>query len=100
MRQGQREGNCCPVVRDARQGQCAPMSHGDALSDGKSKTRPSCLARARLIHTVEAFAQMRQVLACNADPGVAHLKDGLSLFLLRLHRNLATMAIVFDRVVK
>ena len=30
VRQGQREGSCCPVVRDTLQGQSAAMSHGNA----------------------------------------------------------------------
>src|SRR5438309_6508074 len=76
------------------------MSIGDAPSDGESEARTPRLTRTGLVHTVEAFAKMWQVLDCDANAGVGDLQDSLSLFRRRSHLDMTAAAIVFDRVVE
>src|SRR5436305_713779 len=76
------------------------MSIGDAPGDGESEARAPCLTRTGLVHTVEAFAKMWQVIDCDANAGVGDLQDSLSLFPRRSHLDMTAAAIVFDRVVE
>src|SRR6266849_450116 len=76
------------------------MSDGDAARNGEPETGASRLARACLVHPVEALAQVRQMLGSNADPGVAHLQQGLSLLYCCTYNDTAPASIVFDGVVE
>ncbi len=77
MRQRQGEGDRGPLIRDARKPQGAPMRPGDAVHNGEPEACASCLTRAGLVDSVEAFTQVRQVLAGNADPSVLYLQERL-----------------------
>src|SRR5215831_15165119 len=83
--QRQHERHHCPLPGDTGEGEPATMSKGDTPSNGEPKARAPCLARAGLVHPVEALAQVRQVLGCDADAGVAYLQERLSILHCRAH---------------
>src|SRR5437762_8895870 len=76
------------------------MSYGNAPYNGDPEARASRLARAGLVRSIEALAQMWKILSCNADPRVADLQERLPLFRSRSHRDMTAMAIIFDGVIE
>ena len=100
MYQGQRKGGGRPLIGRAGHAQRAAMSYGNAPHNGESQARTSCLTGAGFVHSIEAFAQMWQILSSNADPRVADLQESLPLFRSRAHRDMTAMAIIFDGIVE
>src|SRR5260221_4003987 len=96
--QRQREGDRRSLLRRAGHCQRAPMKSGDAASNREAQASPSSLARAGLVHAVEAFGQVREVLGCNADSRVAQLHECLFIFHRCAHNDTTTAPVVFDGV--
>src|SRR5450755_4393606 len=76
------------------------MYNGDTPHNGKSEACTSCLTRTGLVHAVEAFAQMRQVLGGHTDSSVLHLQERLFIFYRCAHCDTTTPPIVLDGVVE
>src|SRR5260370_27737091 len=76
------------------------MSQGNAPHNGAPEAGASCLTRRGFVYSREAFAQMWEILSCNAKPRVVDLQERLPLFRSRSHRDMTAMVIIFDGVIQ
>src|SRR5205809_683412 len=104
-RRRQREAHGGPLALDAVDRQLPAVREHEVPDDGEAEPGAAQVARARLVDTVEALGDPRQVGARDADARVAHahlhtLDGGRAVARPRAHGHPAALGCVLHRVVE
>ncbi len=70
---GKSDTNCCALSQEALHRKLPVVCLGNTLADSESQSRSTLFPRARYIHAVETFTNMRQMLWRNACACVCHV---------------------------
>src|SRR5579864_7957014 len=87
--QSNAHSKCRSLPRCALHLDVSAVRVGDPLRDGESQPNAAHLPRAHFIGAIKSLENARQILGCNADPGVPDFDDAESIHAVHPDRHAA-----------